>query len=312
MQERIVFMGTPDFAAEVLESLINKGYHIVAAVTQEDKKTGRKQILTPPPVKLMAQKYGIPVLQPHRIRREYEEVLSCEPDLIVTSAYGQIIPKALLDAPKYGCINTHASLLPKYRGAAPIQRAIMNGEKETGMTIMYMNEKMDEGDIIEQKTLPIDEKDTNTALFKKLAAMTCEMLPGIIDRIFKGTVTPIPQDHSEATLAPMLQKEEEFVSFDEDIHAVYNHIRGLLDDPGAYGILEGRKYKFLDVFYEEKGNTDPGVFRGLEKDHLQIDAENGVLHVYTIKPEGKNAMPAKAFWNGAGKSLAGKKFQKTL
>lgn len=312
MSRKIAFMGTPAFAATVLEHLIAEGYEIVLAVTQEDKKTGRKQILTPPPVKVIAEKYHIPVFQPHRIRESYEEIFSYEPDLIITSAYGQIVPKALLDYPKYHCINTHASLLPKYRGAAPIQRAIMNGEEVTGMSIMYMNEKMDEGDIIVQRELKIEETDTNSILFDKLAEMTCGMLDEVLPKIFNDEIAPLPQDHDVATYAPMLKKEEEFISFREDVKKTYDHIRGLLNEPGAYGILDGRKYKFLSVGYERNETSVPGVFEGLEKDHLRIGAEGGSILVYRIKPEGKNDMDAKAFYNGTGKSLTGKRFETSL
>ncbi len=311
MSEKIVFMGTPEFAAHVLESLIRENYEVVGVVCQEDKKIGRKQILTAPPVKEVALKYGIEVFQPHRIRLDYEKVKEWAPDLIITSAYGQIIPKEVLDIPRYHCINTHASLLPLYRGAAPIQRAIMNGEKVTGMTIMYMNEKMDEGDILMQKEVEITKEETNASLFEKLSYVTVDMLKELLPKIFREEVTGIPQDHEQATYAPMLKKEEEFISFHEDIEKVYDHIRGLLDNPGAYGILENKKYKFLKVSCE-RGKSDPGVFKGLEKDYLRIDAEGGFLKVYKLKPEGKNEMDARAFHNGAGRNLIGKMFQETL
>ncbi|MBQ1477035.1 MAG: methionyl-tRNA formyltransferase [Erysipelotrichaceae bacterium] len=312
MGEKIVFMGTPEFAATVLKELLDHGYDIMAVVTQEDKKTGRKQILTPPPVKQVALEHGIPVYQPHRIRKEFEEIVSLKPDLIVTAAYGQIVPKEVLEAPRLGCINTHASLLPKYRGAAPIQRAIMNGEEVTGMSIMYMNEKMDEGDILYQKEMKIEEEDTNSTVFEKMAVLASEMLLEILPKIFAGDVYPMKQDHEQATYAPMLDKKEEFIRFDQDIKKVYDHIRGLLDNPGAYGLLEGKKYKFLKVGYERREGCEPSVFKGLEKNYLRIDAENGFLKVYQIKPEGKNGMDAKSFYNGNGKNLVSKRFEENM
>ena len=305
MKNRIVFMGTPDFAANILEGLINAGYNIVGVVSQPDKEVGRKRILTPSSVKSMALKYNIPVLTPAKIRKEYEDVLALEPDLIISSAYGQIIPSAILDYPKYKCINTHGSLLPEYRGGAPIQRSIINGEKQTGITIMYMNEKMDEGDVLYQKTIDIDIHDTNTSLFNKLSVLALDMLLEFLPKLFSGDINPIAQDHTKATYAPNLEKEIEHIEFTYDTLTVYNHIRGLLDNPGCFCIIKDKKYKIEKVDFELSEVIDTNKFIGLEKDYLRFDCKDGFIKVYTIKPEGKNSMDAKSFFNGAGRNLIG-------
>ena len=305
MNERIVFLGTPEFASNILEGLIKTKYNIVGVVSQPDKEIGRKKVLTPSPVKTIALKYNIPVLTPKKIRIEYDEILAFEPDLIITSAYGQIIPSALLNYPKYKCINTHGSLLPKYRGGAPIQRAIINGETKTGITIMYMDEKMDEGDILWQKEIDIDIKDTSTSLFKKMSDLSLEMLLEDIPKIFNGEVNPISQKNDDATYAPNLDKTIEHVYFNRDVLDVYNHIRGLLDNPGAYIVMKDKKYKLENVFYELTDFVNPNKYIGLEKDYLRFDCLNGYIKVFSIKPEGKNSMDAKSFYNGIGRNLVG-------
>ena len=307
MNERIVFLGTPEFAANILEGLIKANYNVVGVVTQPDKEFGRKRELKPSAVKEMALKYNLPVLTPIKIRKEYDEVLALEPDLIISSAYGQIIPSAILDYPKYKCINTHGSLLPEYRGGAPIQRCIINGDKKTGITIMYMNEKMDEGDILFQKEIDIDIHDTNTTLFNKLSDLSLEMLLEFLPKLFSGDINPIAQDHSKATYAPNLEKEIEHITFSDDVLKVYNHIRGLLDNPGCYMIIKDKKYKIEKADFEYCKLVNSNTFVGLEKDCLRIDCNNGFIKVYTVKPEGKNSMDAKSFFNGAGRSLVGEK-----
>ena len=308
---RIVFMGTPEFASNVLKGLVENNYNIVGVVSQPDKEVGRKRILKPSPVKEMALNYGLKVLTPVKIRKEYEEVLSLEPDLIITCAYGQIIPKELLDYPKYKCINTHGSLLPKGRGGAPIQRSIMNGEDKTGITIMFMNEKMDEGDILYQEEMPIDIHDTNATLFNKLSNLALDMLLKFLPEYFKGNYKAIKQDNAEATYTYNITKEEEFISFNEDVKKVYDHIRGLLDNPGAYFVANDKKYKLISVDFEYCNDTDAGLIRGLENNYFRIDAINGFIKVLKIKPEGKNEMDARAFFNGAGRSLVNIKTRET-
>ena len=303
--QRIVFMGTPQFAADILEGLVDSGFHIVGVVSQPDKEFGRKRTLRPSEVKQKAIDLGIPVITPKKIRLEYEDVLKFEPDLIITSAYGQIVPKQILDYPKYRCINTHGSLLPAYRGGAPIQRCLINGEEKTGMTIMYMNEKMDEGDILYQKELPIDIHDTNSDLFRRLSSLALDMLLEFLPKLFEGDVHPVKQDESLATYAPNLDKEIEHIRFEDDVRKVYDHIRGLLDNPGCYFIMKEKKYKIQKCFFEYSDDVIPNTFRGLEKDYLRLDCVNGYIKVYMIRPEGKNSMDGKSFYNGAGRNLAG-------
>ena len=306
-KQRIVFMGTPQFAADILAGLFADGYNIVAVVSQPDKEFGRKKVLKPSQVKMKALELGIPVLTPRKVRYEYEEILAYEPDLIITSAYGQIIPKELLEYPKYKCINTHGSLLPSYRGGAPIQRAIINGDKQTGITIMYMNEKMDEGDVLYQKAIDIDIHDTASDMFNKLSVLALSMLREFLPELFAGKVNPVKQDNDKASYAYNLEKELEHIAFNDDVLNVYNHIRGLLDNPGAYVMIKDRKYKLEKVFFEYADDADASVFKGLEKDYLRLDALNGFIMVYMIKPEGKNSMDAKSFYNGVGRNLVGEK-----
>lgn len=305
MNKRIVFMGTPEFAAYILEGLIKANYNIVGVVTQPDKEVGRKRVLTPSPVKEMALKYELPVLTPTKIRKEYDDVLALNPDLIISSAYGQIIPSAILDYPKYKCINTHGSLLPMYRGGAPIQRSIINGDSKTGITIMYMNEKMDEGDILYQKAIGIDIHDTNSTLFKKLSVLSLEMLIEFLPKLFNGDINPIAQDHDKATYAYNLDKEIEHIFFTDKTLKVYNHIRGLLDNPGCFFIIKDKKYKIEKVDFELNSNVNTNTFVGLQADYLRFDCKDGFIKVYTIKPEGKNSMDAKSFFNGVGRNLVG-------
>ena len=305
--QRIVFMGTPSFASNILSGLIDAGFNIVGAVCQPDAIVGRKKQLKASEVKQTCNLLNVPVFTPEKIRNDYQDILSLNPDLIVTAAYGQIIPKALLDAPKYGCINAHGSLLPKYRGGSPIQRALIDGENKTGISIMYMNEKMDEGDIIVQKEIDIDIHDTNTTLFNKLSDLALKMLVETIPAIFEGNISTQSQDHSIATYAPNLDKQIEHIFFNDDVLKVYNHIRGLLDNPGCYFVINDKRYRIEKAFFEYDENADTNTFIGLENDYLRIDCTDGYIKIYQIKPEGKNSMDAKAFYNGTGRSLVGEK-----
>ena len=298
-------MGTPKFAADILKGLLEAGFKVVGVVSQPDKVFGRKHVLKPSEVKETALEFGLPVITPEKIRNDYEEILKLDPELIITAAYGQIIPKELLEYPKYHCINTHGSLLPKYRGASPIQTAIMNGETESGMTIMYMNEKMDEGDILYQETIDIGIHDTASIMFDRMSRLALDMLLKILPDIFEEKTEPVPQDHSQATYARLLDKETEHIDFRKNTFTVYNHIRGLLDQPGCYFIMKDRKYKIEEAFFELNDNTKPGVFIGLENDYLRLDCNDGFIKVYRIRPEGKGSMDARSFYNGTGRTLAG-------
>ena len=293
--QRIVFMGTPSFASNVLEGLLANNYNVVGVVTQPDKEVGRKRVLTPSAVKEVALKHNIPVFTPRKIRNEYDDILALEPELIITCAYGQIIPNAILDYPKYKCINTHGSLLPRGRGGAPIQHALIDGDEKTGITLMFMNEKMDKGDILYQKELTILDEDTNTTLFAKLSDLALDMLLEFLPKYFVGDFMQTKQDDSLATYTYNLTKQDEFIAFNDDTKCVYNHVRGLLDNPGAYFVVSDKKYKLIKVGYELAEVDKSNTIVGLENNYLRINCLNGFIKVFVIKPEGKNEMDAKAF-----------------
>ena len=305
--QRIVFMGTPAFASHILEGLLEEGYNIVGVVSQPDKEVGRKRILTPSPVKNLALEKGLEVLTPVKIRTDYEQIIALKPDLIITAAYGQIVPEEILACPEYGCINCHGSLLPKYRGGAPIQRCLINGETKTGMIIMYLSKGLDDGDVFFQEELPIDIDDTNSSLFEKMSDLGLKMLIEHLPDIFEGHVDSWPQNHEEATYAPNLSKDIEHISFLDDVLNVYNHIRGLLDNPGCHLIMADKKYKIMKCSFAYAEAVEENTFRGLENDYLRFDCLNGFIKIYEIKPEGKNSMDGKAFYNGSGRNLVGVK-----
>lgn len=304
---RIVFMGTPDFSVPILRQMIEDGYEVVGVVTQPDRPKGRKQILTPPPVKTEAEKHGIPVLQPQKIRdeKELEKVFALKPDLIVTAAFGQILPKALLIYPKYGCINVHASLLPKYRGGAPIHQAIIDGEKETGITIMYMVEQLDAGDILSQTIVPIEEDDHVGSLHDKLSLAGAKLLSETVPKLVKGEIKPRKQDESLATYAYNIKREQEKIDWTKNGEDIYNQIRGLHPWPVAYTTLEG---KTLKVWWGKKVAADkkaaPGTIIAIENDGIVVATGNEMaIKITDLQPAGKKRMPAEAFLRGAGANL---------
>ena len=300
---RIVFMGTPKFASDVLIALLKSNFNIVGVVSQPDKEVGRKKVLTPSITKTTALKYNIPVLTPYKVKDDFKEIIDLNPDLIITCAYGQIIPNELINYPKFKCINIHGSLLPYGRGGAPIQHALMDGLDYTGITIMHMNDKMDEGDILVQDKIKIDDKDTYTILFDKLAKLASNLLTHFLPKYFNGDYKAIKQDSSSATYTYNIKKEDEFISFNDSCKNVYNHIRALLDEPGCYFVINNKRYKILSAFYEIRKIDEPNLFVGLFDNYLRINCIDGFIKIYTIKPEGKNEMDAKAFFNGVGKSL---------
>lgn len=303
----IVFMGTPDFSVPILKKLIEDGYHIAAVVTQPDKPKGRKRELTPPPVKVEAEKHGIPVLQPTKIREkeQYEQVLAFAPDLIVTAAFGQILPKALLEAPKYGCINVHASLLPELRGGAPIHYAILQGKTKTGVTIMYMVEKLDAGDILTQVEVPITETDTVGTLHDKLSAAGAKLLSETIPLLVAGKLTPIKQDEEKATYAYNIQREQEKIDWTKPGEDVYNHIRGLHPWPVAYTTHQGNIWK---IWWGEKvpapKKAEPGTIVDIAHDGIVVATGNETaIKITELQPAGKKRMDAAQFLRGAGAHL---------
>lgn len=297
---RIVFMGTPQFSVPILEALINE-YDVIGVVTQPDKEVGRKKILTPTPVKLCAIKHNIPVFQPKKIRKEYYEIKDLYPDIIITAAYGQIIGMELLDAPKYRSINVHGSLLPKYRGGAPIQRSIMNGDEYTGITIMYMEKGMDSGDILSQRKLKIEDSDNNETVFEKMSYLGRDLLLETLPLLIEGKITPIKQDESDVTYAYNILPEEELLDFTKEAKDVFNHIRALSPAPGAYFFLKGEKIKiYSSVVSELKHETEVGSIINVSKKGFMIACgNNSVLEILEIQQTGKNKISAREFANGA-------------
>lgn len=304
---RIVFMGTPEFSVPVLDALI-KNYKVKAVVTQPDKQVGRSGKVTQPPVKVLAQQNNIVVLQLTRIRDQYQEVIDLDPDLIITCAYGQILPKELLDYPKYGCINVHASLLPKLRGGAPIHRAIINGYKKTGVTIMFMAPGMDDGDIITQKEVEITDTDTASTLHDKLSKLGSELLIETMPSILEGKINRIKQNDAEVTFAPIIKPEDEKLDFSKTTREIYNKIRGLNSFPGAYIILDNKRIKVFESVVADEyypGKIDGEIVK-IYKNGIGIKASNGVIILTKIKPEGKSLMMARDYLNGLKEPLIGK------
>ncbi|MED1202126.1 methionyl-tRNA formyltransferase [Heyndrickxia acidicola] len=304
---KIVFMGTPDFSVPVLQKLIEDGYEVIAAVTQPDRPVGRKRIMTPPPVKEEAVKRGIPVYQPEKLRKseELKEIIALGADLIVTAAYGQILPKELLDAPALGCINVHASLLPELRGGAPVHYAIMQGKEKTGITIMYMVEKLDAGNIISQVEVPIEEEDHVGILFEKLSIAGAELLSRTLPDIISRKNQSIPQDEEKATFASNIKREQEKIDWTKSGEEIYNHIRGLHPWPVAYTTLGGSTLK---VWWGEKyalsSQKEPGVVTQIMKDGFIVSTGNGTgIKITDLQPAGKKRMTAEQFLNGTGAGL---------
>ena len=297
---KIVFMGTPDYAAVTLKKLIASDHEIAAVFAQPDKPVGRKQILTPPPVKVVAEENNIPVYQPATLRDgEALEILKLlAPEIIVVVAYGKILPKEILQLPKYGCVNGHASLLPKYRGASPIQWCIVCGEEKTGVTVMQMDIGMDTGDILTQCEVEIGEKETAEELFERLSVITAELLVNTLADLEKGNITPQKQDEEKASYAPIIKKEMAELDFSKSAKELYNAVRGYYSWPCAYFFLGGKRIK---VIKSEIGNETPkpaGTVVG-NSDCLEIACGDGKsLKLLTVQPEGKGKMTAKEMLNG--------------
>ncbi|MBQ9181024.1 MAG: methionyl-tRNA formyltransferase [Bacilli bacterium] len=304
----VIFMGTPEFSVEVLDQL-NKKYKVRAVVTKIDKPVGRKGIITKPPVKKYAEDHAMLVLQPTKIKDSVDEILSLNPDLIVTCAYGQILPKEILEYPRYGCINVHASLLPKLRGGAPIHRAILNDYKKTGITIMYMAEGMDDGDIITQSEIEITDLDTAETLHDKLSKLGASLLVETLPKIIDGTCTRTKQNESEVTFGLNIKREDEKIDFSKTKRQIYNQIRGLNSFPGAYCMMDGKILKvwssrITDNYYPEKFD---GQITNIYLDGIGVKVGNGEIVLTEIQPEGKRKMLAADYINGIDKqALIGK------
>lgn len=295
---KVVFMGTPEFSVPILEALI-ENYKVKAIVTQPDQPVGRKAILTPSPIKKVGMDHTILVLQPNKIKEDYEEIIALAPDIIITCAYGQIIPDALLKCPRLGCINVHASLLPKLRGGAPIHRAIINGYKKTGVTIMYMASGMDSGDIITQKEIPILDTDTAESLHDKLSLLGRDLLLETLPSIINGTNTRTKQDESQVTYGFNIKREDEKINFDKTSKQVYNQIRGLYSWPGAYCLYEG---KILKVWESRLSEEYPSGYNGeitnIYNDGFGVKTSSGEIVFTVVQLEGKGKMKASDFING--------------
>ncbi len=304
---QIVFMGTPDFAVPILKSLI-ENYNVRAIVTQPDRKGNRGQIQVSA-VKQVGLDNTILVLQPNDIKTEYEEISNLNPDLIITCAYGQILPKALLDLPRLGCINVHASLLPKLRGGAPIQKAIMDGHTKTGITIMYMDTKMDEGDIISQLPVDIEENDTYDTLHDKLSKVAVKLLLDTLPSIINKTNSRIKQDNSLSSYAFTIKKEDEKINFNVTAKQVYNKIRALNSHPGAYCIYKGKRLKVFESYITDNYPTGfNGEVTAIYNDGFGVKVSNGEVVFKTVQLEGCKVMDAKSFING-NKDIVGKVLQ---
>lgn len=296
---KIVFMGTPEFSVPILEALIEK-YDVIGVVTQPDKEVGRKRELKPSPVKECALKHNIKLFQPVKIRQEYQEIIDLNPDLIVTAAYGQIVGMKLLNSPKYRSINVHASLLPKYRGGAPIHEAIRQGEKETGVTIMYMEKAMDAGDILSQRSIPILDTDNCGIMFEKLSYLGRDLLMETIPLLVEGKITPIKQDESKVSFAYNISKEEEKLDFNKTARELFNQIRGFNPNPGSYMMLGNEPLKIYDSRVSEKSHhQEVGKIIEVGKKTFFISCGNNtVLEVLEVCPFGKKRMKAVDFING--------------
>ena len=289
-------MGTPDFAVPILETLI-QNTNVVLVVSQPDKKVGRKQILTKTPIHEVADKYGIPVFQPEKIKNDYERILEVKPDIIITCAYGQIIPKVLLDLPRLGCINVHASLLPKLRGGAPLHHAIIDGLDKTGVTIMYMDEAMDTGDIISTISYDIKSSDTTEDIHDTLRELGAKLLIDTLPSIVTGTNRRIKQNETEATYGYNITRKEEHIDFNKRGIEIDRLVRGLYSWPLANTIIGDTEYKIVAGYFV-KGIGNPGMISDISKKVLGIGCLDGTYYVTKIKPAGKKIMDIKDFLNG--------------
>ena len=300
---RVVFMGTPDFAVQSLNALVDAGHEVTAVITQPDRPKGRGNKMAFPEVKTRALELGFPVHQPDSVKDgAFLELLkSYDPEVIVVVAFGRILPQAVLDLPPYGCVNVHGSLLPEYRGAAPIQRAVLDGRKETGVTTMRMDIGMDTGDMLMQATLPITDEDTTGTMFDKLAELGGKVLIDTLAGLENGTVVPVKQDDSKATHAARILKEDEVIRWEDSAEKIFCQIRGLSPAPGAYTWWNGERLKLWKArISDRETGKAPGTVVAISKNALTVQTGKGCLEVLELQPAGKKAMPAQAFSNGAG------------
>lgn len=300
-------MGTPAFSVPILEGLLEEGYEVVAVVTQPDRPVGRKKIITPTPVKEAAVKHGLLVLQPEKISgsEEMEKIIALQPDVIITAAFGQFLPEKLLQAPVHGAINVHASLLPKYRGGAPVHYSIINGEKETGVTIMEMIKKMDAGGIYAQESLPITKQDDVGTMFEKLSALGKQLLLKTLPDILNGNLSPRPQDESKVTFSPNITREQEAIDWNKTAEEIDNQVRGMRPWPIAFTTYEQTRWKLLNVeALAEKTTAVPGTIIKKDKKNLWIACgKQTVLAIKELQPAGKGKQAVNEFLNGSGQQV---------
>jgi methionyl-tRNA formyltransferase len=297
--KRIIFMGTPQFACPTLSTLIERGEQVVAVVTQPDRPKGRGQQTLPPPVKVLAEEHGIPVLQPVKVRHPdaIEQIRALEPDLIVVVAFGQILPKALLEIPRLGCVNVHASLLPRYRGAAPLNWCIINGETETGVTTMMMDVGLDTGDMLLKGVTPIDPDEDTSSLHDRLSLLGAELLAQTIDRMAAGGLVPQKQDDALTCYAPMLKKEDGLIDWGKDAASIKNLVRGMTPWPGAYSQVDE---KLLKVYRVQTGSGAgaPGEILSAGRNGIEVACGEGSIIIHELQLEGKKRLPAAEFLTG--------------
>lgn len=300
-------MGTPAFSVPILEGLLEAGYIVQAVVTQPDRPVGRKKVITPTPVKEAALKHDLLVLQPEKISgsEEMEKIVELQPDILITAAFGQFLPEKLLQVPKHGAINVHASLLPKYRGGAPVHYSIINGEKETGVTIMEMIKKMDAGGIFAQESLPITKQDDVGTMFDKLSLLGKELLLKTLPSILDGSLTPTPQDEEKVTFSPNITREQEAIDWNKKAEEVDNQVRGMRPWPIAFTTYEDVRWKLLAVEPLAEETTEaPGTIIRKDKKNLWIACGNQtVLAIKELQPAGKGKQTIQAFLNGSGQHV---------
>lgn len=294
---RIIFMGTPDFAVPSLKALVENQYHVICAVTQKDRPKGRGYKVVPPPVKEYALSQGIPVLQPERLSKEpetIEKIREMNPDLIVTCAFGQILPDSLLAIPRLGTVNVHGSLLPKYRGAAPIQWAVIKGETKTGITTMLTDSGLDTGDILLKSEMDIPNDMTAGELYDRMSLLGAETLIQTLRKLEEGTLKPVPQDDSQATLAPRITKEMGRIDWSSSARDIHNLIRGMTPWPGAYAFLEGKKVRIwrsaVAEDFDMPAGAPPGTIIGLDRESMTVSTGNGAVRILDIQVESSKRM----------------------
>ena len=295
----LLFMGTPEISAYVFEQMILAGYHFVGLVAQPDHPVGRKGIIEKVPTKVIAEKYNIPVFQPIKIRKDFSFMDNLKVDLVITLAYGQIVPQGFLDIPRFGCLNLHGSLLPKLRGASPVQTALINNEKVTGVTLMEMVAAMDAGRMYGKKEVVIDEDDNATSLFKKISEAAKDLVLELLPKYVDGELEGIPQNEEEVTFCSLIKPEQEKLDLSKDILEVYGYIRGLSDEPGAYLYLDNQKLKIFKArIANDLVNAEVGTIVQADKRGLLLQCQNGQLAILELQKEGKKRMDYKAFING--------------